>query len=189
MSGAPARPGPGLEPSGPPGHWPQDPGHLRPREEPLPDTSVWLPVFRVLPLPHSPGSGGARGPQGAGQTALLALLPRSRLRLLGAGCAGTCEGPGPGVRLPGRCAGPVPLEFPAHQRPGPRIRASSLRAGGARGQVGAGPPSPAQCWGVRRVPELRGQGVPEWGGSLSSLWGGWGPALGHLPGAFRAECR
>lgn len=169
MSGAPAPPGPGLEPPGPPGHRPQDPGHLRPREEPPPDTSVWLLVFRVLPLPHSPGSGGARGPQGAGQTALLALLPMSRLRLLRAGCAGTCEGPGPGVRLPGRCAGPVPSELPAHQRPGPRIRASSLRQEGPEARL-----EPAH------LPELSvgGQGGPRVGGSLSSVWGGGVPLSG-----------
>lgn len=93
----------------------------------------------------------------------------SRLRLLGAGCAGTCEGPGPGVRLPGRCAGPVPSELLAHQRPEPRIRASSLGQEGPEARL-----EPAH------LPELSvgGQGVPEWGGSLSSVWGGGVPLSG-----------
>lgn len=58
------------------------------------------------------------------------------------------------------------------------------------GQAASGRRAQRPGWSRPTFPSsvLGGRG-PRVGGVPKLSVGGWGPALGHLPGAFRAECR
>lgn len=181
VSGAPARPRPGLEPPGPPGHGPQDPGHLLP-----PGTSRAFSSSGSRPLPTAQARVGAPGPQGAGQTAL-ARPGRQRPSLP------SCQGGGSGSwgvaggvhhakapdQVPVFLAG-MQAQCPQNSLPTEaRVSEQAKQPPGRRGQRP----------GWSRPTFLSSVGVGSRVGRVPELRGGWGPALQHLPGTFRAECR